>query len=283
MTNELPKVTITIPTFNSAKSLAVCLTAIRAQTYRNIDISIVDSYSADSTVAIAKQYGVRELYVYKGGLLGSRLLGIRRAKGSYVLLLDSDQILTRQSVTKCVDRCERQGADMVALEEDVYECTNWLQWLFKMDRRVINTVNNLNPETGVILPRFFRKSILDKAIMAIPHDIVDSVGGPDHAILYYESWKLSKNVGVVKNAVRHMETRSLAELVKKCYRWGYTSYTAKTISKYSWLMHRKERFRTGLFKKGLLTASLASIVLLVLKGIPYKIGYAVARMKGARS
>lgn len=281
MTKTSPKVTVTIPTFNSASSLAICLKALRAQSYRNIDVSVIDSYSVDDTVSIAKQYGVKNIYFYKGGLLGSRLLGIRKAKGSYVLLLDSDQILTKQSIAKCVKLCERRGRDMVALEEDVFACTNWLQWLFTMDRKVINAVNNLDPETGVILPRFFRKSILLKAAYAIPHDIVDSVGGPDHAILYFESWKLSKKVAVANNAVRHMETRSLAELMKKCYRWGYTSYTAKTVSKYSTLMQRKERFRTGLFKKGLLVASLASMVLLVLKGVSYKMGCAVACMKGA--
>jgi glycosyltransferase involved in cell wall biosynthesis len=254
--------------------------ALRVQSYRNIDISVVDSYSTDDTVAIAKQCGVRNIYLYHGGLLGSRLQGIISARGLYVVLLDSDQILSGQTVAKCVDCCERQGKDMVALEEDVYECTNWLQWLFAMDRKVINIVNNLDPTTGVILPRFFRKSILVKAIDAIPHNVIDSVGGPDHAILYYESWKLSKNVGMVKGAVRHMETRSLLELIRKCYRWGYTSYTAKAISKYSNLMRRKERFRTGLFTKGLMIASLASLVLLILKGVPYKIGYTVAWMKG---
>jgi hypothetical protein len=281
MTRSSPKVTVTIPTFNSAGSLAICLKALRAQSYRNIEVSIVDSYSTDNTVAIVKQYGIRDIYLYRGGLLGSRLQGIRHAKGLYVLLLDSDQILVRYSIEKCVRLWEKGNIDMVALEEDVYECTNWLQWLFKMDRKVINTVNNLDPETGVILPRFFRKSVLQKAAGAIPRDIINSVGGPDHAILYYESWKQTKKIGVVKDAVLHMETQSPIQFIKKCYRWGYTSYTAKTISKYSSLMQKKEHFRTGLFTKGLFVASLASIALLLLKGVPYKIGYTVARLKGS--
>jgi len=279
MTKRRPKVTITIPTFNSGKTLDVSLAAIRAQSYKNIEVSIVDSYSSDDTIAIAKRFGVKHIYFYNGGLLGSRMEGINNAEGVYVLLLDSDQILTKQSVARCVEACEKQGKDMAALEEDVYECTNWLQWLFMMDRKVINAVNNLDPETGVILPRFFRKTILLQAARAIPRSIVSSVGGPDHAILYYESWKLSQKIGVVKNAVRHMETQSFVRFIQKCYRWGYTSYTAKTVSKYSTLMRRKERFRTGLFTKGLIVASLASLMLLVLKGIPYKIGYAAARMK----
>lgn len=278
---QQPKVTITIPTFNSAKTLGICLAAVQKQEYKNIEVSIVDSFSSDDTVALAKQSGVKNIFFYRGGLLGSRLEGIKKAEGSYVLLLDSDQVLTKQSISACVKACEKEGKDMAALEEDVYECTNWLQWLFAMDRKVINALNNLDPETGVILPRFFRKTILLQTARAIPGTIVDSVGGPDHAILYYESWKLSHKVGVVKNAVQHMETRSFSRFIRKCYRWGYTSYTAKTVSKYSTLMHRKERFRTGLFKKGLIIASLASLLLLVLKGIPYKIGYAAAQMKGS--
>lgn len=279
MDGRYPKVTVTIPTFNSIKTLGVCLAAIQKLEYKNIDVSIVDSYSTDDTVNIAKQFGVKNIFFYRGGLLGSRLEGIRKAKGVYVLLLDSDQVLTKQSISACVEICAQQAGDMVALEEDVYECTNWLQWLYMMDRKVINAANNLDPETGVILPRFFRKKILLQASRAIPHSIVDSVGGPDHAILYYESWKLSHKVGVVKNAVLHMETSSFVRFIQKCYRWGYTSYTAKTVSKYSTLMRRKERFRTGLFNKGLFVASFASLALLVLKGIPYKLGYAVARLR----
>lgn len=275
-----PNVTITIPTYNSAKNLGVCLAAIRKQSYQHIDVSIVDSNSTDNTVSVAKKAGVKNIYTYKGGLLGSRLEGITHATGDYILLLDSDQILTKQSVEKCVRLCEKGRVDMVALEEDVYEVSNWLQWLFKMDRKVINVVNNLDPETGVILPRFFRRSLLGKAVHAIPRDIIHTVGGPDHAILYYESWRRSKKVGAVKHAVLHMETRSFVDFIKKCYRWGYTSYTAKTVSKYANLMARKERFRTGLFTRGLIMASFASIILLVLKGVPYKLGYLVARAQG---
>ncbi len=79
MTNKTPKVTVTIPTFNSAGSLSLCLKAIRAQSYHNVEISIIDGKSSDDTVAIAKQFGVKNIYFYKGGLLGSRLQGIKHA------------------------------------------------------------------------------------------------------------------------------------------------------------------------------------------------------------
>jgi hypothetical protein len=65
---------------------------------------------------------------------------------------------------------------------------------------------------------------------------------------------------------------------KKFYRWGYTSFGARTI-KYTPMLAKKERFRKGLFRKGLFIASIASILLLLMKGLPYKLGYYNAALR----
>lgn len=268
-----PLVTITIPTYNSAETLDRCLTAIEYQTYKNSELSIVDSASTDATLDIVARHGVGEIYQYKGGLLGARKTGIMNAKGRYVLLLDSDQILERDAIKRAVLLCETDDYDMVALEEDVASCTNIIEWLFSMDRRLIHKIANLDPATGVILPRLFRTSVIKIAIRAIPNDIVPSVGGPDHAIIYYECCKLSRHVALLPKAVWHIEPNSLRKIWQKFYRWGYTSASAKNNEKYRVLLSKKERFRTGLFSRGLWVASIASILLIIIKGIPYKIGY----------
>lgn len=275
-----PLVTVTIPTKNSAATLALCLASVAAQSYRAIEVTIVDGYSTDNTLPVAKKYGVKKIILYRGALLGSRVQGIQSARGTYTLILDSDQILNRNTISAAVAKCEREHLDMLALEEDVYESKTWLQWLFKMDRKVINNENNLSPETGVILPRFFRTSVLRKAVRSIDKKLLETTGGPDHAVIYYESYKISHNVGILKKSVRHMEPASLSVFLKKFYRWGYTGASAKTNTEYGQLMAKKERFRTGLFKKGIIIASFASVLLLLLKGIPYKIGYFRAKLNG---
>ena len=58
-----PLVTIIIPTFNSEKTLQLCLESIRKQTYKNIDVIVVDNYSTDSTVSVAKKYGAKVIQV----------------------------------------------------------------------------------------------------------------------------------------------------------------------------------------------------------------------------
>ena len=273
-----PLVTISIPTFNSARSLRLCLEAVQKQTYKNIEINIIDGASKDATREIAYQFGIKNVKICKGSLLQARYEGIHQAQGKYVLILDSDQILNNNSIEKAVKLAEIQKLDMIVFEETPYSTKTFLEKLFDCDRKLINTVNDLSPFTGVVMPRFFNTSLLKKAYANIPKEIYANTGGPDHAVVYYESWLLSKNIGVLKDAVRHIEPNSVTIFLKKFYRWGCTSIDAHS-GKYHDLMTKKERFRTGIFTKGLFIESIGSIILLILKGLPFKIGYMIASIK----
>lgn len=269
-----PLVTICIPTYNSNKTISKCLDAIKKQTYKNIEINIVDN-SKDNTVAIAKKFGVKNIKIFKGSLLEARYEGTKMAKGKYTLILDSDQILESDLIERAVQISEKEKLDMIALEEQVYSNQSLLEKLFELDRKLINKVNDLSPFTGVIMPRFFNTKLLLNAYGRIPKKIFPHTGGPDHAIVYYEAWKLSKKIKVLPKAVKHLEPKSLRMFLPKFFRWGYTSVEAH-FGKYNNLMKRKERFRTGLFTKWLILESLGSISLLILKGVPFKLGYYLA-------
>lgn len=277
---KTPLVTITIPTYNSAKFISKCLDSVVNQTYKNIEINVIDRYSSDDTIEIVKKYGIRDILHYAGPLLGARHEGLKVSKGKYILLLDSDQILNKDAIKEGICLFENKSMDMLALEEKVYRSVSFLEKLYEYDRKLIHRVYNLSPFTGVILPRFYKREILQKAFSNIPKKIVSGLGGQDHAIIYYESWLVSKRVGFLKNAVRHIEPNSYRKVWEKSYRWGYTSIDAH-YGKYKKLIDQKERFRTGLFTKGMVLESCASIVLLLLKGIPYKLGFLVGRVTRA--
>lgn len=269
-----PLVTITIPTLNSARSLHFCLDALKNQTYKNIEINIVDGFSDDDSINIARKYHIKKIKKTRGSLLQARHEGVKMANGVYVLILDSDQILSQDAIGRAVNTMKKKRLDMLALEESVYQSKTIVEKLFDMDRKLINKLNNLNPFTGVIMPRFFRKELLTKAYANISQEIFRNTGGPDHAIVYYEAWLMSKKVGILKDSVKHVEPYSLQFMMRKMYRWGYTSVAAH-YGPYHSLMKQKERFRTGLFSHGLYYESLASIVLLLFKGIAFKTGYYV--------
>jgi len=271
-----PLITISIPTYNSENFLALCLDAIKKQTFKNIEVNIIDGNSKDDTVRIAEKYGVKVIK-YPGALLGARYEGLKAADGEYILLLDSDQILEETCVERAVVEMDN-AKDMLILEEDVYRCDNFIEKLFHYDRKLVHEIKDFNPATSAMLPRFYRTEILKKAFANIPIDVLQNVGGQDHAIIYFEAWNISHGVDLLPNAVKHIEPNSLGAMWRKFYRWGYTSVGARN-NKYNDLLNKKERFRRGLFKNGLWRESVASILLLLIKGIPYKIGYFVGKIK----
>lgn len=267
-----PLVTISIPTYNSGPFLQTCLEAIKEQTYKRIEINIVDGGSKDDTLQIARKNGIKAIFSSKEALLEARYIGLEHAKGKYVLLLDSDQILSPDTIERAVDLCEQSNTKIVILEEGVYQPRTLIEKLFQEDRRLVHRVKDFNPSTGVLLPRFYQRDFLLKAMTNIPVEVRKAVGGQDHAIIYYEVWQLSQDVGYLPQAVSHIEPNSLPKIWRKFYRWGKTSVGAR-LGKYDVMLEKKERFRTGLFKKGLVKASIASTILLLCKGIPYKLGY----------
>jgi len=80
---DKPLVSIIIPTYNSEKTLAKCLESIKNQTYRNIEVIIVDRFSKDSTIEIARKYKVRVLQ-FNCERAKAKNFGLRNAKGKYV-------------------------------------------------------------------------------------------------------------------------------------------------------------------------------------------------------
>ncbi|MBI5045161.1 MAG: glycosyltransferase family 2 protein [Candidatus Levybacteria bacterium] len=272
-----PKVTISIPTFNSALFIEKCLHAITQQTYKNIEINIVDGGSTDETLLLAKEFHVQSVLTCRDSLLASRYEGVKQSEGEYILLLDSDQILEKDTIERAVGEMKKKQVDMLVLEEKVYNPNTFIDKLFEADRRLVHEIRDYSPFTGVVLPRFYRRKILLEAMNSIPKSVIKSVGGQDHSIIYYEVWQKTQKVALINNAVFHIEPSSYWVLLKKFYRWGMTSNKAHN-PRYDELLQRKERFRTGLFKKGLFKESIASIFLLFLKGVPYKFGYFRAKL-----
>jgi len=108
---EYPLVSIVIPTYNSEKTLPLCLESIKRQTYRNIEIIVVDKGSSDRTSKIAKEHGAR-VYIYGSERSAQKNFGALKARGEYVYFVDSDFVLHPRVVEECV-HLTKQGYDAI--------------------------------------------------------------------------------------------------------------------------------------------------------------------------
>lgn len=259
-------VSITIPTYNSEKTLELTLKSVKEQTYKNIEIIIIDSYSRDKSLEIAKNFGAR-IIMCKGKLLEARIAGAKASKGKYILLLDSDQILEKTAIERAVDKMKKY--DSLWFWERAHNRKKWLPSLYDSDRLLVQTY--WEPEKDIVLARFFKRNLLLKAYARIPKKYINICAAQDHIIVWYEFRKISKKNGKVENAVEHIEPDNLIKLFKKQWRWGRTTKDFYKTGIYRELITKKDSFRK--FKLKHLKWSIKSFILRILRGIPYKLGF----------
>src|SRR2546427_12026072 len=89
---KTPLVSVVIPTRNSAGTIADCVKSVRSQSHRPVEIIVVDNYSTDSTVEIAKRNGALVM-LRAGGRSAHKNWGAKFAKGENLYFCDSDLIL----------------------------------------------------------------------------------------------------------------------------------------------------------------------------------------------
>lgn len=101
-----PLVSIIIPVYNGANYMREAIDSAIAQTYCNIEILVINDGSTDNgkTEEIALSYGDKIRYFYKenGGVSSARNAGIEKSVGDYVMFVDGDDWLNKDTVLECV-------------------------------------------------------------------------------------------------------------------------------------------------------------------------------------
>jgi glycosyltransferase involved in cell wall biosynthesis len=101
--DETPEVSVIIPCFNASKFLDEAIRSVTAQSFKNIELLIIDDGSTDNTLHIAKIWAERDerIKIYEkinGGVSSARNCGLAKAKGKYIAFLDADDRLAEKSI-----------------------------------------------------------------------------------------------------------------------------------------------------------------------------------------
>ena len=113
-----PLVSIILPVYNAQSHLARCVGSICAQTYRNIEIIILNDGSKDQSLPVCEEFRQKDpriLLVDKAnsGVSDTRNLGLKLASGKYVEFVDSDDYLDADFTERLVAAAEENEADFV--------------------------------------------------------------------------------------------------------------------------------------------------------------------------
>lgn len=122
-----PLVSVIIPVYKVEKYLDRCIASVLQQTYRNLEIIIIDDGSPDKCPQICDEYAandnrIKVIHQENKGLSGARNSGLDVFSGDYVTFLDSDDYIENTLVEDCIKVCTQQDADMVLyLMDNIYK------------------------------------------------------------------------------------------------------------------------------------------------------------------
>ena len=111
-------VSIIIPVYKVEKFLSRCVDSALAQTYKDIEIILVDDGSPDRCPQICDEYEkqyeqIKVVHKKNGGLSSARNTGLKNATGDYILFVDSDDWIDSNMVADLVDIANREKVDFV--------------------------------------------------------------------------------------------------------------------------------------------------------------------------
>lgn len=120
---NLPIITVILPTFNEEKIIERCLKSIRGQNYpqEKIEILVIDDYSTDKTVKIAKKFNVKVVYNGSHDCQIARAIGLRKARGKLVLNIDADNVLPNFSWIRKSVQAFCENTDLVGTQPCWYK------------------------------------------------------------------------------------------------------------------------------------------------------------------
>lgn len=96
-------ISIAVPIYNVENHLPRCIDSILIQTYKDLEIILVDDGSTDSSGKICEDYAkrddrIRVIHIDNTGLPNARNIGLNNSKGEYILMVDGDDVLHPQMV-----------------------------------------------------------------------------------------------------------------------------------------------------------------------------------------
>ena len=117
----MPKVSIIVPVYNSEKFLKKCIESMINQTYKDIEIIIIDDGSKDNSREIIQEYQnkdsrIKYLYQKNSGQAVARNNGIKVSIGEFISFLDSDDYIDTEMIEKLYNKAIKENTDIVVCD-----------------------------------------------------------------------------------------------------------------------------------------------------------------------
>lgn len=192
---------VIVPIYNSGEYIGRCIESLLNQTYRKLEIILVDDGSTDASGAICDRYAkqdnrIQVFHKENEGLVETRKYGLRKASGEYVAFVDSDDWIESSMYEEMLSGNDGKSADIIVsgltMEDDgiiSYEMDTVPEGYYTRNEVIEKILpvmmhdagHNRRGITGAIWNKIFSKSLLETCLYSLDSNLTY---GEDAAVVY---------------------------------------------------------------------------------------------------
>ena len=205
--NSSPEVSVIIPVYNVEQYLRQCLDSVCNQTFKDIEIIVVNDCSPDNSLQIIKEYQQKDKRIVlvdlkqNGGLGNARNQGMKIAKGKYLTFVDSDDFISNNCIEVLYNNIEKLNTNFIGSEFLHYNANT---------HKISDGIIFFNKYNTVINDIHTKKTILQRLAICRPW-----------GILFSRHFLQSKNIFF--KIRRHEDILFMYEVFIKAYNFAFIS------------------------------------------------------------
>lgn len=239
-------VSVIIPVYNGEKFLMRCLNSIINQTYKNLEIIVINDGSTDNTMEILNNISDERIIVksiVNGGVSNARNIGIRCSKGKYIMFVDADDYIDLTTIEFLINVIKENNVDIIRYNGFIEKYNHTfdklefpIETFTKLDSTtdsasIIDIFNNPNKSLRCYSPLLFMKnenliefntelSYLEDKVFYLENLLASKtvlfIDEPLYYYMYNDTSKTKKSDKIVKNFTDILESKKFVlEIVKK--------------------------------------------------------------------
>lgn len=194
------KISIIIPVYNAEKYICDTLNSIKEQTYKNIEVILVDDGSTDNSKALCKSFlNDKRFILYEqnnSGAPAARNNGLQLSTGSYILFFDADDILKKDAIQNMINIAKLENSDLVISNFSTF-CNNQI---INNNTQKLNRIKK-TPFNLFFISPFPNNKLYKAEVLKINNIKFDDVKIGQDANFFYKSLPFIKKVSVIDQSL----------------------------------------------------------------------------------
>jgi len=234
--NSEPKISVIIPTYNQSECLKEAIESVLNQTYKNIEIIVIDDGSTDNTLGVVGSFDNKIVCIQQKnkGASSARNIGIKKANGEYLAFLDSDDMWIKNKLEKQIDFIKK-NPEIGLLGTGCYQMINIGKVIHK---KIFPNKNEILQKDLIKYNPFIQSSVMVKK------DVFN------HIDLYDEKFKESEDYDLWLRIAQKYKVANLEQaLVTKRYYEKGLSKNKDNKQLYFALKAKKDAIKRGQYPK----------------------------------